>query len=139
MGLGTKKEARVQAKDIMTSDVICCAEDASVNEAAKTLNQHRITGAPVLDRSGRLAGIVTEADVLFRQGNTVADIMTRDVYTVEEDTSVEDTAILMAAYRIKRVPVLRGGKVVGIVSRADIVRAMATGEVLPLQSPVFDL
>jgi len=129
----------VQAKDIMTSDVICCAEDASVNEATKMLHQHRITGAPVLDRSGRLAGIVTEADVLFRQGNTVADIMTRDVYTVEEDTSVEDTAILMAAYRIKRVPVLRGGKVVGIVSRADIVRAMATGEVLPLQSPVFDL
>ena len=129
----------MQAKDIMTSDVICCADDASVNEAAKTLNQHRITGAPVLDRNGRLAGIVTEADVLFRQGNTVADIMTRDVYTVEEDASVEDTAILMAAYRIKRVPVVRGEKVVGIVSRADIVRAMATGEVLPLQSPVFDL
>jgi CBS domain-containing protein len=123
----------------MTADVICACDESECREVANTLSRHRITGAPVLDKAGNLIGIVTEADLIFRQGEIVADIMTRDVFTVKEETPVEEVALILATRKIKRVPVLRAGKMVGIISRADIVRAMAIGEPLPLQTPIFDL
>lgn len=79
-----------------------------------------------MDESGRLVGVATEADVLGNSGATVSDIMTRKVLTVTEDMSIDDVGRLLTRQRIRRVPVVRGERVVGIVSREDVIRAMAS-------------
>ena len=116
----------MQAQDIMTRDVIAIAHDASVQDAIRRLAEYQISGMPVLDRQRLLIGIVTEADVLARSGMRVTDIMTRRVITVAETTPVDQIAQILTSKRIKRVPVMAGTKVVGIVSRADIVKMMAS-------------
>jgi len=88
------------------------------------------SGAPVVDANGKVIGIVTEADSISkvnREGLCVADIMSHDVITVGEETAVSEIAMLFVERNIKRVPVLHNGKLVGIVSRADIVHAVAQG------------
>ncbi len=114
------------AQDIMTRDVIWIADDASVQDAIRTLAEYQISGMPVLDRQRRLVGIITEADVLAHSGQYVAQIMTRRVITVTETTPVDHVAQILTSSRIKRVPVMCGTRVAGIVSRADIVRMMAS-------------
>ncbi len=115
------------ARDLMTPDVLTVPPDLPVQELAQRLVYHRVSGMPVVDDEGRLIGIVSEGDVIAKQGRTVADIMTREVVTVEEDTPAGEIAALMAARNIKRVPVMRSGRLVGIVSRADIVAWVARG------------
>lgn len=114
------------ARDIMTRDIISVGEDASAHDVVRKLAEYQISGLPVLDRQGNLAGIVTEADVLGRSGDRVTEIMSRRVISVQETTPVDAIAQLLTGNRIKRVPVMRGSQVVGIVSRADIVRMMAS-------------
>jgi CBS domain-containing protein len=80
---------------------------------------------PVLDTAGAMIGIVSEADVLGKRGATVGEIMTSEVISVAEATPIERIAALMAEKKIKRVPVVADGDRVGMVSRADIVRALA--------------
>src|SRR5262252_1722653 len=144
----------MRAADVMTNEVITVGEDASVQEAAKLLAEHGISAVPVIDRDKRVVGMVSEGDLLHRaetgterrrawwlemvastnqlageyvksHSGSVKDIMTRDVISVTEDTTVADIAILLETKRIKRVPVLRDGRLVGIVSRANLVRALA--------------
>jgi CBS domain-containing protein len=151
----------MRAADVMTTGVITISPQASVQELARLLADHGISGAPVVDADGKLVGIVSEGDLLHRvelgterhpgrrrrrswwldmvaserqaaaeeyiksHGRTVADLMTRDVVTVREDTPLSDVAALLEEKRIKRVPVVRDGKVVGIISRANLVRALA--------------
>lgn len=115
------------ARDLMTTDVLTAPPDLPVQELAQRLVYHRVSGMPVVDAEGRLIGIVSEGDVIAKQGRTVADIMTRQVVTVGEDTPAAEIAALMAARNIKRVPVMQGGRLVGIVSRADIVAWVARG------------
>jgi CBS domain-containing protein len=146
----------MRAKDVMTTDVITVDPDTTVQALAALLAERGISGAPVLDSSGRLVGIVSEGDLLHRteigtarrhrerrrswwldhfasdlareyiksHGPTVKDIMARDVVTVTEDTNLGEVATLLEAKRIKRVPVMREGRVVGIISRANLVRAL---------------
>ena len=146
----------MRARDVMTTDVITVDPDTTVQALATLLAERGISGAPVVDASGRLVGVVSEGDLLHRteigaarrhrvrrrswwlddyasanareyikdHGRTVRDVMTRDVVTVTEDTELADVAALLEAKRIKRVPVIRDGKVVGIISRANIVRAV---------------
>ncbi len=114
------------ANDIMTRDVITILEDASVDDAIRRLAEYQISGLPVVNRRGMLCGIVTEADVLARSGDLVGEIMTRHVITVSQETEVNLIAQLLTGNRIKRVPVVANGLVIGVVSRADIVRAMAS-------------
>lgn len=114
------------ARDIMTGDIIAVTEDASAQDVVRRLAEYQISGMPVLDRQRRLVGIVTEADVLARSGASVRDIMTRHVLTVTETTPVDHIAQLLTSKRIKRVPVMCGTYVAGIVSRADIVKMMAS-------------
>ncbi len=121
------------ARDIMTSNVCTIRPESSAQEAAQLLSQKRISGLPVVNPDGRIIGIVTEADIISkvnREGLFVADIMSHEVIAVEEETSVSEIASLLSKRRIKRVPVVEKGKLVGIVSRADIVNAVAQGHVI---------
>ena len=144
----------MNASDVMTRQVVSIGPDASILEAVQVMLQHRISGLPVIDGSGRLAGVVTEGDFLRRaetgterkrwrwveflmgpgrlatdyvhtSGRRVSEVMTTDVRTVVEDTPLEEIVHLMERHRVKRLPVVRGDAVVGIVSRANLMRALA--------------
>lgn len=116
---------RKRARDVMTTSIITTSPETSVQELSRMLAFHNVSGLAVLDESGKLAGIVSEADVIGKRGATVEEIMTRDVITASDDDSLESIARLMAEHRIKRVLITRGQELVGLVSRADIVRAFA--------------
>jgi len=113
------------AKDIMTKEVITVKPSTTRDELAKILARNKISGVPVLDEEGSVIGVVTEADLLQKAGKTVGELMTKEVISVCEDTPIEEIAKILAEKGIKRVPVLKEGKLVGIVSRADIVKAFA--------------
>ena len=115
------------ARDIMTTSVVAVPPWMHVEKLAQLLAGNNISGVPVVDR-GRMVGIATEADILRRRRgqDTVRSIMTADVIAVSEVESLPEIAFLLYMKRINRVPVLRDGKLVGIVSRADIIRALAT-------------
>lgn len=122
------------ASDIMTRRVWKTSPQASVQEVAQLLYRERISGVPVIDDdSGQIIGMITEADIIRhieRDDLSVAEIMTRQLITVDEDTAVSEIAALLAERQIKRVPVVQAGRVVGIVSRADIVQAVALGHLV---------
>jgi CBS domain-containing protein len=138
----------------MTAKVVTVTPDTPVGEVARILLERRISGVPVVDTSGRLVGIVTEGDLMRRpeleterrrpwwlgmvaderaqaeeyakaHGSRAEDVMTRNVVTVTEDTPVSDIARLLERHRIKRVPVVRDGTLVGIVSRANLIQGLA--------------
>jgi CBS-domain-containing membrane protein len=153
----------MNVSDVMTPDVVSVQPDASVVTAARLMLQKRISGVPVIDDLGKLAGIVTEGDFLRRtetgtsrrrprwieffmgpgrladeyvrlSGRAVRDVMTHEVQTVPPDAPLEEAVRLMERHNIKRVPVVDDGKVVGIVTRADLLHAVASfaGEIAPL-------
>jgi CBS domain-containing protein len=144
----------MKAKDIMTSPVLSVEPDAAILQAVRIMLQRRISGLPVMDSEGRLLGIVTEGDLLRRaetgtqrkrggwleflvgpgklaeeyahaHGRKVQDVMTPDPLTITEDTPLDEIVRLMEKRQIKRLPVIREQKVVGIVSRANLVHALA--------------
>ena len=108
-------------KDVMTRDVITFKADTPIDQVAEILSRKRITGAPVLDGDGYVVGIVSEIDVFSKAGSTASDIMSPNVITVGEDTSLEEVATIMAGERIRRLPVLAGGRLIGLVSRSDVL------------------
>jgi CBS domain-containing protein len=139
----------------MTTRVITVAPDTAVREVARILNANRVSAVPVVDETGRVLGMLSAGDIIRRgrqggdgggswwlsllaQGAPVPDatgvqqrkageLMTREVYRAQEDTPVEEIAALLERHGIKRVPVERDGKLVGLVSRANVVRALASG------------
>ena len=145
----------MQAKDVMTRNIVSVQPDATVLQAARLMLQHHISGLPVIDQAGKLVGVLSEGDFLRRQetrterrrsrwleflmgpgrtaaeythshGSKVSEVMTGEVHTVGEDTSLEDIVELMEHKRIKRVPVLHGSEVVGIVTRSNLMHAMVS-------------
>jgi CBS domain-containing protein len=142
----------MNAEDVMTADVVSVSPNHSVRHAAQLMLDHRISGLPVLDDNGRVVGIVTEGDLIrrselgvqalasigrqFTTGEDsarayvkshswkVADVMTADPFIVDEGTSLTQIADLMTERGIKRVPVMRGTHLIGIVSRADLLRVL---------------
>jgi CBS domain-containing protein len=150
----------MRAADVMTSDVITATPDDLVQDVAKTLLKHRISGLPVVDKLGKLVGIVSEGDLMRRtETNTdahrswwlrlltdqetlatdyvrsharrISDIMTNQVVAAAPNTPLRDIASLMERNRIKRVPIVEGGQVVGIVSRANLLQAFASMYIAP--------
>lgn len=115
----------MKAREIMTRNVICILDDATVEDAARLLARNRISGLPVVNATGSLVGLVTEHDLIGKSGRTVSDIMTGSVISVSPDTEVEQVQHLLTNQRIRRVPVVEFGQVVGIVSRSDLVRQIA--------------
>jgi CBS domain-containing protein len=121
------------AQDIMTHKVCTIRSEASAQEAAQLLDQKRISGLPVVNEDDDIIGIITEADIISkvdREGLHVSDIMSHEIISVNEETPVSEIALLLTQRKIKRVPVVQDGKLVGIVSRADIVRAVAQGHLI---------
>lgn len=115
----------VTVADIMTPDVRTVSPDTPTENAARMLFSQSISGMPVVDNDGKLVGVVTEFDIIAKEGRTVAEIMSTDVVTVAEDTDAETVAQILTSRRVRRVPVVRDGAVVGIVSRSDLVRLFA--------------
>jgi len=110
----------------MTSPVITVTASTPTGQIAQTLHRHRVSGVPVVDGTGGVVGLVSEYDLLARTGQAASDVMTTAVVSVTEDTAVDDVRHLLVDRRIRRVPVIAGGRLVGIVSRRDVVALMAT-------------
>ncbi|MBM4296924.1 MAG: CBS domain-containing protein [Deltaproteobacteria bacterium] len=129
----------MNAKDIMTRDIITVSPTMSVKTLAMTLIKNQISGAPVAGKDGKIVGVVSEADIVAKRGKDVRAIMSKKVISVTEITTVEEIAKLMATHAIKRLPVMNGAAIVGIVSRADIVSAIAQGHHVAIHTPIYDL
>ena len=118
------------AREIMTPNVITTNPDTLVINVMKVLLRHHISGLPVVDNDGNLLGIITEHDIVnFVLSGDAADtkasaVMTEKVETYNPDMLFEEVISRFAARRIRRAPVTEGGKVVGIISRRDIIREM---------------
>lgn len=146
------------AKDVMTTKVITVREDTVVKDVAALLLKHRISGVPVVDDDRKIVGIVSEGDLLRRVENDtehrhswwlenlffadartdhyikaharkVSDVMTRNVVTVTEETPLFRIADVLEKHHIKRVPVVRDGELIGIVSRANLLHGLAAQDV----------
>jgi CBS domain-containing protein len=145
------------ARDIMTTEVLTVSPETSISDLSKILENRQIGGLPVVDKGGRLVGVITQSDLVDRArdlelppainildfhiylqipshllqrvekmlGTTVGDCMTRDPVTVAPDAPVSQIAALMAKQKVHTIPVLKGGKIVGIIGKMDLVRAMA--------------
>ncbi|RRR73349.1 MAG: CBS domain-containing protein [Candidatus Viridilinea halotolerans] len=115
----------MKAREIMTQQVISIHDEATVEDAARMLARNRISGLPVVNAASMLVGLVSEHDLIAKAGRLVGEIMTRGVITIGPETEVEQIQHLLTHQRIRRVPVVEEGKVVGIVSRSDLVRQIA--------------
>lgn len=127
------------ARDIMTERGITAPAETPVKNLAKLLLDRGVSGVPVVDKGGKILGVVSEADLIAKKGKLARDIMSPDIFTVRAGTPVEEIAALMSRNRIKRVLVVGEKELAGIVSRADIIRAIALGDYAPMQTPVYDL
>jgi CBS domain-containing protein len=113
----------MDARDIMTRDVIAVAPDMLVDEVADLLMRHRIHGAPVVDSdTNQLVGMISFVDLVGRRGQKVRDVMASEPVSASEDTPMEEISAMMLDQMVRRVPVVRGGRVVGIVSAGDIIQ-----------------
>jgi CBS domain-containing protein len=116
----------IPVKDVMTTNVITFGEDTPVDEIAERLSESHITGAPVVTEDGFVVGIVSEVDVFGRRGSVARDIMSPHVISISEDTGIDEAARLLAGERIRRLPVLKNGRIVGLISRSDVLEFFAT-------------
>lgn len=113
---------QISVREIMTPNVITVPATMPVNDVAAILDARHITGLPVVDDQGRVVGVISEYDIISRQGATAADIMSRQVISVDADTDAGEVAQLLTNRRIRRVPILDGERLIGIVSRSDLMR-----------------
>ena len=114
----------MKVREIMTRHVVTVTEDTPLLDVASLLSERRISAVPVCQEGGALVGLVSEFDLLAREGKTAKDVMSPGVISVSEDTDVEEARFLLVERKIRRLPVLSGQKLVGIVSRSDIVREL---------------
>jgi CBS domain-containing protein len=145
----------MNAADVMIHDVIAVSPDDDVSVAVKLLSEHDISALPVVDEDGKLVGMLSEADLLHRaeigtekrhpwwleavmpaskladefaksHGRRVEEVMTTDLVTATEDASLAEIATLLERHRIKRLPIVDDGNLVGMVSRSNLIQALAS-------------
>jgi len=150
-----RQEEEMKAMDVMSRDVVTCRPDDDIAEVAKLLAERDVSALPVVDDSGMVVGVISEADLMRREeidtekhrpwwleavtpgiilakefakehARKVDEIMSDTVVSASEDTSLAEIATLLEKHRIKRVPILRDGKLVGIVSRSNLIQALAS-------------
>lgn len=122
----------MKISDIMSGSVISVGQDEPVTAAARLLKQHNIGALPVCDGSGNLRGIVTDRDIVLRcvapgrdsNETRVSEVMSHGVVTASPEDSVEQASRLMARDQIRRLPVIDGGRLVGMVALADMARSL---------------
>jgi CBS domain-containing protein len=116
---------------IMTPELVTLGPDASIEEAIETLLAKEISGLPVVDETGRLVGVITEFALLAVaydqrvKDHTVAQHMTRDVISVDVNDPLSRVADVCIVHRVRRVPVMQNGRLVGLIARRDVLRALA--------------
>jgi CBS domain-containing protein len=161
------RETAMQARQVMTRPVITVPADATVYAAAEILLGSGVSAAPVVDADGKMIGIVSEADLMNRpeigtipakswlqrlltdnallardyirsHSHHVADVMTKVVITADEHTDLREIANLMQRHRVRRIPIVRDGTVVGIVSRANLLQGLLSREPFPVEGSVSD-
>lgn len=113
------------AAEIMTTDVVTTTPDASIWSVVRILIERRYGGMPVLGPDGALIGMVSGFDVISKDGATIGDIMSRGVVWVTPEDSLEDVIQLMGLHGIRRTPVCTDGRLIGIISRSDLLRHYA--------------
>ncbi len=123
-----------RARDVMNKNVVAIRPDATVEEAIHSLLENHVSGVPIIDEQGYLAGIISEFQLLeaiYRpevKQERVRDLMTKDVITVAEDAALSEVANMLLLHRIRRVPVVRDGKMVGIIARRDLLGCTVDAE-----------
>ncbi len=122
MDPATTDRTACPVREIMTGDVVTTSPDRTVDDFARELLDRGYSGMPVVDGDGALIGMVSEYDVISKRGRTVGEIMSRGVISVTEDTDTDQVAGIMGLHGIRRVPIVRDGRLVGIVSRTDLLR-----------------
>jgi CBS domain-containing protein len=154
------QEGIMKAMDVMVRDVITVKPNDDVARAVKLLGEHDVSALPVVDDSGTVVGMISEADLLHRMeigtekqrprwleavtpawtlaedfakshGRRVEEVMSDDVISASEDTPLGEIATLLERHRIKRIPILRDGKLVGVVSRSNLIQAIASSPRAP--------
>ena len=155
VSVASKRREIVKAADLMVQDVVTIGPNESVARAARLMTDNDVSALPVVDTGGRLVGIISEADLLRHEeidtavrrpwwvetmtpattlaaefakshGKRVSDLMSEDVISAGEDASLNEIAAILERNRIKRVPIVRGNELVGIVSRANLIQALAS-------------
>ena len=154
----------MRVKDFMTRRVITITPDMTLLAAAKLMLDHRVGGFPVLDAAGRIVGVFSESDLLREEGQDgspwldimvggdekpaaslkldtrkVADIMTRRLITIAPDASIAEACRLLHDHRLRRLPVVDSNKLVGVIARVDLVRAVATSAEKASSAPPRDI
>lgn len=122
----------MEAREIMSKDVVAVAPEMLVTEAADLLLRYRIHGAPVVDEADQMVGMVSFMDLAARRGKTVRDLMAPDPVWASEDTPVDEVAAMMLDQMVRRVPIVRGGRVVGVVSASDIIQVFLNLHEVPI-------
>jgi CBS domain-containing protein len=118
----TSNLAPITAAELMTREVVTASPSTPVEVLARLLLEHAIGGVPVVDDSGLLVGMVSGFDVISKAGVITGEVMSRGVVSLTEDASVDDIVSLMGLHGIRRVPVCRDRRIVGIISRSDLLR-----------------
>src|SRR5262252_4795652 len=116
----------IPVKEVMTTQVISFREDTPVDEIARRLSNSHITGGPVVTADGYVVGIVSEVDVFSKRGGVARDIMSPQVISITEETGIDEAARLLAGERIRRLPVVKNGRLRGLISRSDVLEFFAT-------------
>jgi CBS domain-containing protein len=154
----------MRAMDVMVRDVITIGPEDTIADAAKLIAQNDVSALPVLDDEGRLVGIISEGDLMNREeigtevhhpwwieavtpaatlatefakshGKRVKEVMSDNVITATEETPLAEIAAILERNRIKRVPIMKDGKLVGIVSRSNLVQALASNDAISAERP----
>lgn len=127
-----------EVKNIMTERVVSIGPEATIDEAVSLLLDHQVSGLPVVDEARRLLGVISEIDIIDLvykadpETSRVRDHMTANVRTLESDASLDDAASIFCTQAIRRIPIVEKGRLVGVLSRRDLIRFMRDVRLQPV-------